>query len=67
MSVLIETREGYVRPAHVPCSRCGSYEWLWYSDGSRKVECHGCRRFVGFDFSDRRTGRQPSAPQVLNP
>ncbi|HJT35463.1 MAG TPA: hypothetical protein VJ783_25780 [Pirellulales bacterium] len=56
--VTVECPDGVLRRAHVPCSRCGSYEWLWYADGSRKVECHGCGRLIGFDLADKRTGRR---------
>lgn len=60
-SVLIETRAGLVRRVHLPCSDCESYEWLYWTDGSRRVECHGCGRFMGFDLKGTGNREQGTA------
>lgn len=57
-AVAIECPDGVVRRAHLPCSRCDSREWLYYADGSHRVECHGCQRFIGYDLSKQRAARK---------
>lgn len=63
--VSIECVDGIVRRASLPCGACGSREWLYYADGTRKVECRGCKRFVGYDLSCKRTGKQ--GPTIQGP